>query len=254
MSVYKIVFSPTGGTKKAADLFTDSFSQENTYIDLCNRSLDFSSFAFCPEDTCVVAVPSYGGRVPDAAVTRLGKMQGNKALAILVVVYGNRAYEDTFAELQDTLTNAGFICIAGVAAIAEHSIMQQFAANRPDAQDKDELASFARVIRSRMESGTLPTHLSLPGNRPYKEYGGVPLKPQAGKSCTQCGLCAEHCPVGAIFAKDPSQTDTKTCISCMRCVSICPQHARSINKALLATSSLMLKKACSGYKKNELFM
>ena len=43
----------------------------------------------------------------------------------LIVVYGNRAYDDTFVELQDVLTGAGFVCIAAVAATAEHSIMRQ---------------------------------------------------------------------------------------------------------------------------------
>ena len=55
-------------------------------------------------------------------------MKGGSARAILITVYGNRAYDDTFAELQDILQNAGFSCIAAIAAIAEHSIMHQFAA------------------------------------------------------------------------------------------------------------------------------
>ena len=181
-------------------------------------------------------------------------MQGNKALAILIVVYGNRAYEDTLAELQDTLTEAGFSCAAAISAIAEHSIMRQFAAGRPDARDAAELASYADIIPSRMESGTLSASLALPGNRPYKEYNGIPLKPQAGKSCAGCGLCAAKCPVGAIPAEDPSKTDTTACISCMRCITLCPHHARSVSKALLTASSLKLKKACSGRKKNELFL
>ncbi len=254
MSVYSIIFSPTGGTKKAADLFVNSFCPESICIDLCSQSTDFSLFSFHAEDICIVSVPSYGGRVPAAAIERLHKMHGNKAAAILIVVYGNRAYEDTFAELQDTLTDAGFSCTAGVAAIAEHSIMRQFAAGRPDDEDAKELAGFAEAIRSKIESGTAATQLKLPGNRPYKEYGGVPLKPQAGKSCRQCGLCAKECPVGAIPADNLSGTDVKKCISCMRCIAICPHQARTVSKALLAASSMKLKKACSGYKKNEIFI
>ena len=40
----------------------------------------------------------------------------------------------------------------------------------------------------------------------------------------------------------------------MRCIALCPHKARSVNKALLAASSLKLKKACGGYKENELFL
>ena len=173
---------------------------------------------------------------------------------MLITVYGNRDYDDTFAELQDVLEEAGFVCAAGVAAIAEHSIMRQFAAGRPNEQDEKELAEFARRICSAMESGSLSGELKLPGNRPYREYGGVPMKPQAGKACVRCGYCAKECPVGAIPADDPSETDNKKCISCMRCITVCPQKARSVSKALLTAGSMMLKKECSGYKENELFL
>ncbi len=254
MAVYHIIFSPTGGTKKVADLFSRSFCTQSTYIDLTDPGRDFSALSFQEEDICIVSVPSYGGRVPAIAVSRLQKMRGNGARAILIVVYGNRAYEDTLAELQDTLTDSGFTCAAAVTAIAEHSIMRQFAAGRPDAQDEQELTDFAAAIRSNMESETAPAHLNLPGNRPYREYGYIPMTPKAGKDCTGCGLCAGKCPVGAIDAADPSKTDSKQCISCMRCIAVCPRKARSVSKALLAAGNMKLKKVCSGYKKNELFL
>ena len=254
MSFYQIVFSPSGGTQKVTALFTKSFCPENTRIDLTDRSRDFSLLSFTPEDLCVVSVPSYGGRVPAAAVSRLHQMKGNKARAVLLVVYGNRAYDDTLAELQDVLTDAGWICIAAVAAVAEHSIMRQFAAGRPDAQDQKELAAFAEQVRMKLESGADTGSLSLPGSRPYREYNGVSMKPGAGKSCIQCGLCAEKCPVGAIPVTDPSKTDSSRCISCMRCIALCPKDARHVSRMLLVIGSVKMKKVCGGRKKNELYM
>ena len=112
MSVYDIVFSPTGGTKRVSDLFTEAFCGQSTHIDLSDLSRDFSALSFDKEDICTVSVPSYGGRVPATAVSRLAQLKGNGALAVLIVVYGNRAYDDTFAELQDTLEAAGFFCMA----------------------------------------------------------------------------------------------------------------------------------------------
>ena len=254
MIVYEMVFSPTGGTKKVSDCFTRALGYESTFLDLTDPDKDFAAFSFGPEDICIAAVPSYGGRAPQPALSRLAGMKGNGARAILVGNYGNRAYEDTFVELKDTLEKAGFSCVAGIAAIAEHSIMRQFAAGRPDEQDEKELSRFASHIRSRLEEGWKEGDLKLPGNRPYREYGGVPMKPQAGKACIRCGLCARKCPVHAIHLDAPDQTDTKACISCMRCVSVCPRKARSVSKMLLAAGSMKLKKASSEYKRNELYL
>lgn len=91
----------------------------------------------------MIAVPSYGGRVPQAATERLSAIRGNGAKAVLLCVYGNRAYEDTLVELEDTAKQAGFRVIAAIAAIAEHSIARQFATGRPDAQDQARLHTFA---------------------------------------------------------------------------------------------------------------
>ena len=69
------------------------------------------------------------------------------ARAVLMCVYRNRAYEDTLLELADTAEKAGFHVIAAVAAIAEHSVIREIAAGRPDAADR------ARLISSRSTPG-----------------------------------------------------------------------------------------------------
>ena len=46
MAVYTIVFSPTGGTKKAADLFSEAFCKDYVTIDLTERGRDFSKDSF----------------------------------------------------------------------------------------------------------------------------------------------------------------------------------------------------------------
>ena len=167
MNYYNIVFSPTGGTQKVADILAGQLTENAATIDLCNRNTDFGIFSFEQDDICIVAVPSYGGRVPAVAAQRLSQLRGNGAKAILTVVYGNREYEDTLIELKDTLDATGFVSIAAVSAIAEHSIARQFAADRPDEQDIKELESFADVIKGRLETG-FDTTLEVPGNRPYK--------------------------------------------------------------------------------------
>ena len=234
-------------------LLTNALEGETVSVDLTDSKADFSSVILTSEDIAVIAVPSYGGRVPEPAAKRIAEMKGNGAKAILVCVYGNRTYEDTLVELQDVAKQAGFSVISAVAAVAEHSIAHQYAAGRPDAQDNKQLQEFAKKIQEKLSSGDT-SELYMPGNRPYKKSGGGGMIPKATKDCTGCGLCAEKCPVQAIDRNDPKTVDVKKCISCMRCASICPQSARKVSSVMLFAVSLVLKKACSERKDCELYL
>lgn len=254
MKLYQIFFSPTGGTKKVVDLIGSAWNCEKEEIDLSIAGENYTKYSFQKEDLCIVAVPSFGGRVPAAAISRLAQMKGGGATAVLLCIYGNRAIDDTLLELSDTLKQADFRCMAAVSAVAEHSIMHQFGANRPDEADKKELLEFAAKIKNKAESDKEIPLVQVPGNVPYREYNGVPFKPHAGKKCNACGLCVKMCPVNAIKADEPASADEATCISCMRCVSICPQGARRLNKVILIAASQKMKSACSGRKNNQLFL
>lgn len=253
MKLYDIVFSPTGGTKKVADCLTGTLEWDVTTVDLTDSKQNFNAVSLVKEDVAVISVPSYGGRVPAVAVERLGMIHGNGAQAVLVCVYGNRAYEDTLVELEDAAKQAGFQVIAAVAAIAEHSIARQFAAGRPDAQDAAQLSDFAKQIQHKLSAADT-SEPAIPGNRPYKKAGGASMVPKATKECTNCGVCAAECPVQAINKENPKKVDEKVCISCMRCITICPQGARKLNPVMLSAASMMLKKVCSERKECELFL
>lgn len=255
MRYVQVVFSPTGGTQKIADAITEEWGNHIDRVDLSNAKMDFSKVSFEESDVVLAAVPSYGGRVPELALKRLRQIHGNRARCILVCVYGNRAYEDTLVELQDVAEECGFRVTAAITAVAEHSIMHQYAAGRPDAQDIEELHDFAKRIQGKLENkDTISRALEIPGNRPYKKAGGVGLVPKADKECVGCGLCAEGCPAQAI-SKDAVRTaDSEKCISCMRCVVRCPKSARKVNGAVVSAVALAIKKACSEKKENELFL
>ena len=253
MKLYSIVFSPTGGTQKAASLLAGALEGEAVQVDLTDSKQDFHTVHLMRDDVAVIAVPSYAGRVPAVAVERLAMLNGCGARAVLVCVYGNRAYEDTLVELEDTAKQSGFRVIAAVAAIAEHSIARQFASGRPDEQDAQQLTEFVRQIQGKLAAGDY-SEPAIPGNRPYKKAGGVGIVPKPSKECTKCRVCAEGCPVQAIDPKDPAKVNEKACISCMRCVRRCPHSARRINPVTLSAVGLALKKACSQRKDCELFL
>lgn len=253
MKTYEICFSPTGGTQKVAGILSEAISAGTVHIDLTDRRVDTGSIVLTADEVALVAVPSYSGRVPAVAAERLFHMKGNGARTIIVCVYGNRAYDDTLLELRDILSEAGFSVIAAVAAIAEHSIAHQYATGRPDAEDIKVLEDYASRIRQKIEDGK-SDEPKIPGHRPYRKAAGAGIVPKPDKNCVKCGICAARCPVGAIDPENPAEVDRKLCISCMRCVSICPNNARKAGRILTFLAGKMLKKACSERKSSELYI
>ena len=255
MNISQIIFSPTGGTKQVTDTITKALGMAVSEIDLTDANSDHTSVRMKEDDIAVIAVPSYGGRVPSLAAQRISKICGNQAKCIIVCVYGNRAYEDTLIELKNIAEKSGFRVIAAIAAIAEHSIIHRYAAGRPDAKDKQELQNFAEKILEKINSSEAEAPmLKIPGNYPYKKAGGAGLVPKTDKKCTNCGACAENCPAQAISRENVRITDSKKCISCMRCVVKCPQSARKVNGVMVSVATLAMKKACSTRKENELYI
>ena len=248
MNTVEIIFSPTGGTEKVSHIISRQWSEGSVKIDLSDSKTDFSRYDINKEDRVLVAMPSFGGRAPSVAIERLKKIAGNGARCTLVCVYGNRAYEDTLAEMEDAAKECGFQVVAAIAAVAQHSIIPQYAANRPDASDEKQLAEFARQIADKTEAAA-----SVPGNRPYKKASGAGLVTKPSKDCIKCGVCAKNCPVQAIDTIKLT-ADSKKCIACMRCVKQCPHNARKVNSTMVTVAAMAIKNACSFRKENELFL
>ena len=251
MKYYQIVFSPTGGTERVTKAITQNWPQVDT-IDLSAPDTKYTDICFESDSLAVIAMPSFGGVAPQLALDRLAIIKGNGAKCVIAAVYGNRAYEDTLVQMEDYAQNAGFQVIAAISAVAEHSIIHEYAAGRPDLDDCKELSEFGDRILEKANSNQLSKPL-IPGNRPYKK-AGTGMLPKADSNCTSCGMCVQKCPAGAISADTPRATDKGKCISCMRCVSICPVHARKVSRLMTSIAAAAIKKACSVEKANELFI
>lgn len=253
MNTKQITFSPTGGTKKVADAICKGISADVECIELCVPESKIVATTIANDDIAVIAAPVYGGRIPALAIERISQIKGDATKCVIVAVYGNRAYDDALLELHDVAEAAGYKVVAAIGAVAEHSIVREYGAGRPDATDVAELESFGRKIAESIAQNNFKLELAIPGNRPYKKAMNGPV-PSADKSCEECGACAKNCPVDAISMDSLRKSDKDKCISCMKCISGCPKGARKIGSVMHFAIKTMLKNPCKERKVNELYM
>ena len=249
-SVSAVYFSPGGSTKVVAKTVASALG-ECTERDFTSRA---ASLSFGEGEAAVFAAPVFGGRIPGVFADFLASVKGEGTPAVVLAVYGNRDYDDALLELADAVKARGFRVVAAGAFIARHSMVTSIAAGRPDEADKAAMSALGEQVKAKLGRDDF-TEPAIPGSRPYKKYGGVPLHPSANRQrCIRCGKCARECPVGAIPLDEPFKTDNAKCITCMHCVYTCPNYARGLNPVMLAATRTMLKKACAAEKKPETFV
>lgn len=249
-NVSVVYFSPTGGTKKVCMSMASAMAGDIRETDLCTVHGECS---FGPEDVVIVGMPVFGGRIPAFGAEKLLHCHGNGAAAVTAAVYGNRAFEDALLELNDCLEKQGFRIAAGTALLAEHSMVREVAAGRPDQGDMEDIRAFAARILEKLGRDSWKA-AQVPGNRPYRDWKQMPVTPLTDDSCIACGLCAGECPTKAIPVDAPDTTDSGKCILCMRCVSLCPVRARQLPPQAARMLEQKLLPVKDIRQKNELFL
>jgi ferredoxin len=226
-----LFFSPTGGTAKVATAVAAGIGLEVEAHDFTLPRGREDGVAFAAGDVAVIAAPVYAGRVPPLVAAHLAGIDGDGIPAVLLVVYGVRAYDDALIELYDICRGRGFACVAAGAFVAEHSYTPRVGAFRPDGADLDTARAFGVAARAKLASlSSLAglAELEVPGDRPYREVPATPaMAPETSGACVLCGVCAKRCPVAAISFEDFSTVDPERCLRCSGCVRRCTRHAKA---------------------------
>jgi ferredoxin len=262
-SVKLIYFSPNKTTKRVLEGIAQGIQVERIdHLDLTPPAAKTQEFGEMQDEFVIIGAPVYGGRVAIEAVKRVHRIKVNQIPAVIVVVYGNRAYEDALLELKNLTVEAGFIPIAGGAFIGEHSHSNEItpiACGRPGVEDLKKAREFGMLIRKKMRDTNFLNEippLQVPGNFPYKERRNRPkVSPVTRKTlCTLCGTCATVCPNGAITVSHMVMTDPDGCISCCSCIKNCPTQARIFEAPEVKKIAEWLSKNCRDRKEPEIYV
>ena len=257
-----IYFSPTGTTQKILESIAQGITIEN--VEHMNLTLPEEAQRSIPplsDELVIIGAPVYGGRLPVEAVRRLKHIKANQNPAILIVLYGNREFEDALLELKNLAIAQGFRPVAGGAFIGEHSFSTKdlpIASGRPDHLDVQKAMDFGIKIKNKikfLQLNDTPLELEVPGRFPYE--GGVRamvVSPVTNKeTCIVCGVCASVCPTAAISINGGVTTKVESCIRCCACIKKCPTGARVWNDTTMKELATWLNQNCSNRREPKIF-
>jgi len=257
--VHLIYFSPTGTTRRILEAVAKGLMADDLERHDLTRTKAVGTDIEIKSDFAIIGTPVYSGRVPLRAIEALQRIKAQKIPAIVVTIYGNRAFDDALLELSDLVTQSSFMPVAAAAFIGEHSFSSPripIAEGRPDDEDIKKAEEFGKIVRELLGKGIAENvSLQLPGNVPYKTRNPSPPPPVTdGGSCINCGNCVTICPAQAVTIRDETVlTDKAICIACCACIKICPTGARRMDPQFEQRAQA-LSTACRERKEPQIFI
>ena len=268
--VTALSYSATGNTERTVSTIAGELAarlglpmEEVRFTKPAEREKEIN---FTSEDIVVIGTPTYAGKMPNKLLPDFqSKLRGNGALAVAVVTFGNRSYDNSLAELVSVLTKNGFRTVAAGAFVGRHAFTDELAYGRPGWSDQFEMKTFAGKIADKVKNLTddvAPVRVPGDPEAPYYiplDANGQPAKFLKAKpktklaKCSNCGACARLCPMGAIDPKNVSNVPG-TCIKCQRCVRKCTKGAKYFDDPVFLSHVAMLEANFREPKDNEMFL
>ena len=203
MKISSLYFSPTGTTRRVIDAVIAGIGSEGKVFYDVTHAFQ-TERQLLSDGVVIIGAPVYAGRIPEDFLKRMKNYHAAGLPTVLVVLYGNREFEDALVELRDVATAQGFNVIA---------------AGRPDGDDLAVAFQFGQQVVKKIECGDLSTP-EISGDVPYRErvkFGGI-APTTVAERCVLCGECAGARPVNIVTVTSTGvETVAERCIMCSAC-------------------------------------
>lgn len=269
--VTAVYYSAIGSTKAVTEKIAGLVAEKlGVPVSSCDYTLPDSrteTHHYSSSELVVFGTSVYAGRVPNKLLPTVQNcFKADGALAVPVVTFGNRNFDNGLIELRNELENNGFHTIAGAGIACRHVFSEKLAPGRPDETDWKAIENFAVSVAEKvMNLAEIPAPVSVRGDDPVGPYYtplGIDGKPAVflkakprtkAELCDQCGICVKACPMGSIDAADPSLVPG-ICIKCQACVKKCPSGAKYFDDPAFLSHVAMLEQNYTRRAEPEFFL
>lgn len=241
--------SPGGTTRRVARAMGDQFRElgiASQEVDLGARpdmEAVLAAIERTSQDLCLVTgSPVYAAHAVPPVTEFVARLpEGSGIPAVPFVTWGGACSGTALLEMGQALAAKGLVPVGAAKVLAVHSMMWRSAdpigAGHPDVEDERLVRDLVVKVHDKLRRGERCA-IPLEALCPYPDAARaemakttlaraaahMPSREVVADRCTECGLCAEGCPTGAL-ALDPLPVFGKSCIYCYRCVRECPEDA-----------------------------
>ncbi|MFD3157753.1 EFR1 family ferrodoxin [Haloimpatiens sp. FM7330] len=233
-----IYFSATGNTEYVAELFKKEFSKSNIECDL----IDIVKHNELKEEYSfyIFGAPIHAEFFPNIYIKWIEKnlkFGNNKKCMIFSTQASNRGTGTEF--LSKILKQRGFeIKIQQPITMPNNYYVVGFKEASEDKKQqicetaKHRIADIVKIFLLGEKSIEKVSGFKVKAYYPIFKLFNIYAKNWAKRTisidynrCIKCGACAKNCPTGNINIEDGEITFNSSCISCQRCLHICPVNA-----------------------------
>ena len=243
-----IVFiSPAGVTRRVATVIERELKQLGADV----IALDLKNLKKWPDvqglinsaekNSCLfIGSPVYRGQaVPPVMSFISGLKPVRQKYAVSFATWGGSSSGSALWQMGTALKEKGFAMAGAIKVMGFHSMMfhekDPLGAGRPDADDDEIIKKMVFKVYNDLGNGCVsplsletldyqPEAVSSRNKSAMTQPWKITPRRIAEERCTQCGICEEECPAGAV-SLSPYPRFAESCFDCLNCVRLCPEKA-----------------------------